>query len=238
LSRAVQGCFDCPTVKSAYVRRFDNKKNSSREQVTRYVEYLSKKMKKSSKKIIKLTASQILINITKLGVPFFTKSSTYSVSAKKFADELEAEESEIKSKIQYLKRHGYIEDFVEGKERYYEITPKGVNKIEQSQFEDSFDLDFGRWDGKWRIIIFDIPKAKNRARDCFRRKLVKAGFQNIQASVYVFPFECAKPIAQLSSELGLRGEVVVMISEIIQGEENLIKQFIDVGILQKADLSA
>src|SRR3989344_2339715 len=51
-----------------------------------------------------------------------------------------------------------------------------------------------RWDKKWRIVIFDIPEKKKKARDALRWELKKLGFFELQKSVWVFPYECGDAI--------------------------------------------
>lgn len=58
----------------------------------------------------------------------------------------------------------------------------------------------------------------------------------IQDSVYVYPFDCAKEVENLSGRLSVRQHVLIMISEIIQGEEKIIDKFLDDEVLYKSDL--
>ncbi len=51
-----------------------------------------------------------------------------------------------------------------------------------------------RWDGKWRVLIFDIPNTQKTARDMLRRRLCGMGFYPIQKSVFVCPFPCEREI--------------------------------------------
>jgi CRISPR-associated endonuclease Cas2 len=46
------------------------------------------------------------------------------------------------------------------------------------------------WDGKWRLVIFDIPadRLSNKKRDQLRRLLIKHNFYKLQASVFVNPY--------------------------------------------------
>lgn len=50
------------------------------------------------------------------------------------------------------------------------------------------------WDGKWRIVFFDIPEKRRKARDALRKKLKELGFYELQKSVFVFPYECRNEI--------------------------------------------
>lgn len=43
------------------------------------------------------------------------------------------------------------------------------------------------WDGKWRIILFDIPESKRTVRQMFRIKLLDFGARMLQSSVWITP---------------------------------------------------
>lgn len=51
-----------------------------------------------------------------------------------------------------------------------------------------------KWDGLWRMVIFDIPENKKLARNALSFKLRKLGFYPLQKSVYVHPFDCKNEI--------------------------------------------
>jgi len=63
-----------------------------------------------------------------------------------------------------------------------------------------FDLDKmeikkpSRWDGLWRIIAFDIPEEKNKARKALVAKMKELGFYPMQKSVFVYPYDCKNEI--------------------------------------------
>lgn len=44
-----------------------------------------------------------------------------------------------------------------------------------------------RWDGKWRLVIFDVPQSKASARARLRRSLADRGFGYLQNSVWITP---------------------------------------------------
>lgn len=46
------------------------------------------------------------------------------------------------------------------------------------------------WDGKWHMVMFDIPKKYSATRDTIRRKLYEIGMHSIQESVFVYPYPC------------------------------------------------
>lgn len=193
-------------------------------------------MRKETKEIIKLTSKEVLLTMFDLVLPFYEATTTYRISAKKLRESRSWERTEFKEKIKYLRRQGSIRNLVEGKEKYIEITPAGMEKVKLMHFDRISVKRTEKWDKKWRVVIFDIPEKHKSSRDILRNKLIEMGFESIQESVYVYPFECTEEISQISFLLSEPGNILIMISEIIQGEDFLIENFYKKGILTTSDL--
>ncbi|HRY52149.1 MAG TPA: PaaX family transcriptional regulator C-terminal domain-containing protein [Candidatus Paceibacterota bacterium] len=43
------------------------------------------------------------------------------------------------------------------------------------------------WDGRWRMVLFDVPESHNAVRDSLRRSLRDRGFGYLQNSVWITP---------------------------------------------------
>lgn len=192
--------------------------------------------KDDDKEIVKLTAQKLLLCVLKLGTPFFRASSIYRHPASSFVDEIDCAQYELSDKIRYLKSMGYIKTFSENKEEYIELTKKGLGRVSKIKHDRIEIARPSQWDGKWRIVIYDIPKDKSTERDHLRRVLVRSGFLKVQESVYVFPFACTDEVEQISYESGVKNFVEIFIAKAIIAEEKLIKKFIDLKILSKSDL--
>lgn len=54
-----------------------------------------------------------------------------------------------------------------------------------------------KWDGKWRIVAFDIPEKYRKGRDALRQKLKKIGFCELQKSILITPYKCKEEIENL-----------------------------------------
>lgn len=81
------------------------------------------------------------------------------------------------------------------------------------------------WDGKWRVVLFDIPEDKKRARDALRQKLVHIGFQELQKSVLVYPFPCQNQLDFLIEYFDLRRYVRTLEATNIDVAFHLQKKF-------------
>lgn len=82
-----------------------------------------------------------------------------------------------------------------------------------------------KWDGKWRLVAFDIPHEKKLARDILRDKLKDLDFIKIQKSIYLYPFECEDEIEFIRSVYEVRPFVSYIVAEKIENEEYLKKIF-------------
>lgn len=194
------------------------------------------KIQKSNIEIAKLTTKHLLLGLFDIVAPSYLPMRAFRQPIKKYLEQREMDYATFFERIKYLKRQGYIETFIKGKEKYVELTTKGKTHINKLLMDDLTIKRHGKWDCKWRIVIFDIPEDKKHNRDILRKKLKELGFIQIQKSVYVYPFECTTEISFLSKSLLVEKSVVIMISEIIQGEDKIISSFLNKKILVDADV--
>lgn len=71
------------------------------------------------------------------------------------------------------------------KDRLYRLTPLG--RLAALGGRDPETLWARRWDGRWRLVIFDVPTARNGHRQRLRRYLRERGFGFLQRSVWITP---------------------------------------------------
>ena len=81
------------------------------------------------------------------------------------------------------------------------LTKNGREKILRYQIDEIKIKKPARWDGQWRLIMFDIPHYKRIARDAFRTKLKNLEFYPIQKSVFITPYPCENEIDFIASIL-------------------------------------
>jgi hypothetical protein len=104
------------------------------------------------------------------------------------------------------------------------LTKKGKNKVLRYNL-DSMRIKRQRWDGKWRIVLFDIPERQKPARDALRDKLKKLGFWELQKSIFVYPFDCENEIEFLVEFFHIKPHVRYGILESIDNELHIKKHF-------------
>ena len=74
------------------------------------------------------------------------------------------------------------------------LTKEGEKKALKFKLDEMKIKKPAKWDGQWRIVIFDIPERFKKAREALRMKLKELGFLELQKSVLVLPYECEDEI--------------------------------------------
>lgn len=70
-------------------------------------------------------------------------------------------------------------------QRFMELTKAGSMELLMAKAWLKPPKD---WDGKWRLVIFDIPEDATAKRNQLRKLLLKNGFSKLQQSVYLHPY--------------------------------------------------
>ncbi len=105
------------------------------------------------------------------------------------------------------------------------LTEKGRRLAEALEVIERARSKPLRWDGKWRIVIFDIWERRRSVRDRLRIILEKNGFKKIQNSVWVYPYNCEELFAFVRANLSLGKGILYIIAEEIEHDGGLRKHF-------------
>lgn len=106
-----------------------------------------------------------------------------------------------------------------------EITEKGKRRLLEYDFEN-ISIKKKKIDGKWRLVIFDIPEDKKSSRDSFRRKLLQMEFIRLQDSVFATCYPCKKEIDFLVHYLGISDFItLIKVDQIERGEKLIFKRY-------------
>lgn len=97
-------------------------------------------------------------------------------------------QTDFSKSINYLKRSKYFDE----KEDQLHLTREGRIEIIKTLIKEEFPKR--RWDGKYRVIIFDIPELSRKDRVFLRKELRWMGFVKVQRSVWVFPYDIEKEL--------------------------------------------
>ena len=82
-----------------------------------------------------------------------------------------------------------------------------------------------KWQGKWFLVIFDVPEEQRNKRYYLRKFLKEIGFYQYQQSVYVFPYECEKEITLIKKIIEGGKYLSYIVAEKVEYEDKLKTYF-------------
>ena len=178
-------------------------------------------MKESSKqKALLLLSAGITLSLTRSPKKYF-----------KILKNLPKEWREInKSRLYKIVREFYndrLVSFKEDKEGTVTVilTKDGEKKALRFKIDEIKVKKPLKWDGEWRIVIFDIPEKFKKAREALRNKLKELGFLELQKSVFIFPYECEDEINFIVEVFQIRPFVRFICARTFTNEEQLKIRF-------------
>ncbi len=131
------------------------------------------------------------------------------------------DQERIRQAIRRYKRRGLIQ-LKNGK---IMVTADGNRLLSTYQARNLFFKKPQKWDGKWRMVMFDIPGKYENERKIVREQLKEFGFRTYQDSVFVSPYECEKIIKTLKNHLALDGYMRYVTVQSFDQEEKFKKLF-------------
>lgn len=113
---------------------------------------------------------------------------------------------------------GLAELLSAGQNDFVRITAEGRQKLYRDEL-GSTTLPISReWDGKWRVILLDIPEDRKSEREALRYLLKKAGFSLLKNSVWISPFPFEQFFSNIKKDLNLSTEMMIITTDSIDAE--------------------
>ncbi len=105
------------------------------------------------------------------------------------------------------------------------LTEKGERALRDFERAEYQIKKPRRWDGRWRILTFDIPEKRKVLRDKVRQTLVAVGFVKLQNSVWIYPYDCEDLIVLLKADFRIGKDMLYVIADSIEGDWVYRKHF-------------
>lgn len=148
------------------------------------------------------------------------------IAAKPFIEWKKYDQRRLRATLKRMQKQKLIElKETPNGETMVRITKKGEEKILKYKFQDLMIPKPKKWDGIWRIVIFDIPNKRKMAREALREKLRELGFYKLQKSVFVYPYECENEIEFIKAIFNIQPHVLLIRAKEIDNEEFLRQYF-------------
>lgn len=135
------------------------------------------------------------------------------------------EREKIRRAIDRLENKKYVKKYKKEGTDIIEITENGKKEVLKYKLDEIKIKEQKRWDGIWRIIMFDIPEKHKTARDGLTLKLIKMGCAPIQKSVFVTPYKCEKEIKFIGEYFGVSKYIILLETNKISNENSLKDEF-------------
>jgi len=132
----------------------------------------------------------------------------------------------ITQAITDLEYAGLVKTSGERGKRRVELTKKGHTAIE-TMYASEYRIPAPVfWDGKWRVVMFDIREKRRKARSQLRALLMGAGFLRLQDSVWIHPYPCDEFIGLVRAHLKSgTGEMLSFVAEALESDRKLREHF-------------
>ncbi|PID31515.1 hypothetical protein CR983_00640 [Candidatus Saccharibacteria bacterium] len=128
---------------------------------------------------------------------------------------------ETKRLLAYVEQRGLIE-------REYDrmiLTSRGKRRIYDRELATATIPAPAEWDGRWRLIIFDIPTGTSIVRSTFSAQLRRLGLQPLQQSVWVHPYPCRDQVRLIADTHGICEYICYIETHTISTDYALRAQF-------------
>ena len=133
---------------------------------------------------------------------------------------------QITQAITRLEQAGLVRTSGQYAERRVVLTEKGRAVIDTIRASEYRIPEPVFWDGKWRVVMFDIREKRRRARAQLRSLLVGAGFLRLQDSVWIHPYPCDEFIGLVRAHLKSgTGEMLSFTAEALESDKKLREHF-------------
>jgi len=120
--------------------------------------------------------------------------------------------------LRHLERRGLVKLSTINGKKFIELTRKGQL---EALFERINVDNRKKWDGKWRLVIFDIPEDAKGKRQQIRNLLKAKNFIKLQASVYVNPYPLNRQAIEYLKSSGLINYIRILRVDNIDDDKDL-----------------
>ena len=165
------------------------------------------------------TVRDTMKHIRALGEFFSNMGKVQKETLDYFAEQYEKKKY-LKQSVKRMIERGIIHP----EKNAYVLTKKGKKFFEKKQIIP-YPAPAKDWDGRWRVISFDVPGDYNIKREHLRCLLKEFHFYRIHKSVWVCPSHFSQHFWKEVVERGLHKYCKVMLVEILEGDEEARKHF-------------
>lgn len=172
--------------------------------------------------------------LSKRILEILSKKKAISVEDVVFETNIESDEKASKKAksgvlraIGDLEKGGFLESIEGVQDKFLRLTQKGRQRSNSFKLETKNSLVSPSWDGKWRVILLDLPESRKDERESLRYLLKKAGFVCLKNSAWISPYPFEHLFSNIKKDLGLSTELMIIVTDDIDEEtkKEIFKMF-------------
>ncbi|KOP82342.1 phenylacetic acid degradation operon negative regulatory protein PaaX [Cytobacillus solani] len=126
----------------------------------------------------------------------------------------------VRAAISRMNKQGWVQSEKIGNKSYYSLTDRGQRRIDEAG-KRIFKLMPEKWDGLWRIFMYNIPEEIRNVRDELRKELVWSGFGTLSNSCWISANDLEKQVFDLIEKYEIGDYVDFFISQYTGPHENI-----------------
>ena len=153
-----------------------------------------------------------------------TKQGTYRMMYTRMPEWEDYMASSVIAAANRLERKGMVVKTETKEGIVVRITEKGKNQILKFELKRMVPLK-DKWDGKWRLVFFDVAEVQRGRRDQLRRYLKQLGMEEMQESVFVSPYKVFNQVKYLREVLDIPHGVKLAELSWVENQEDLKEIF-------------
>ncbi len=121
--------------------------------------------------------------------------------------------------IARLKKQKDIQVTEKNNQIIIQLSKNGKEKVINNAIDELDIQQPKNWDGKWRLVIYDISSKRKSTVNSLRKRLLSFGFLPFQESVFIYPYSCFKEIELLRGFYGLSAEIHYLVVCNLENED-------------------
>jgi phenylacetic acid degradation operon negative regulatory protein len=114
----------------------------------------------------------------------------------------EVEAATVRVNLSRLRKEGWFTTRREGRETVYSLTPHMLEILDEGR-ERIFGHREESWQGRWTMVIYQVPESERAVREQLRKRLAWHGFGQLSPSTWLAPHDLFDEARELAEEYPL-----------------------------------
>lgn len=120
-------------------------------------------------------------------------------------------EAAVRQAVSRMSRQGWLVARRRGNRAYYAVTERGRRRIEG--LSPRIYGPTGMWDGRWRMLTYNVAESRRDGRDRLRKDLAVLGWAPLSASTWISPSDGFEQVREAAESAGVLADIDLFLAE-------------------------